>query len=123
MAKIERFEDLTCWQEARLLTNRVYKLVRKGALATDFRLRDQLTGAAISVMTNIAKGFARYHKGDFIRFLDCAQSSAAEVKSLLYVVLDQKYTEAAIVTGLQKRSETCQKNDAGSSKARPTNDA
>ena len=113
MAKIERFEDLRCWQEARALTREVYRLAAKGTLSKDFRLRDQLTAAAVSVMTNIAEGFARYHKADFIRFLDYAQSSAAEVKSLLYVVLDQHDADAETVTELQKQSETCQRMTLG----------
>jgi len=113
MAKIERFEDLTCWQEARELTRAVYRLVADGKLARDFRLRDQLTAAAVSVMTNIAEGFARYHRGDFIRFLDYAQSSAAEVKSLLYVVLDQQYADAVVVTDIQRQAETCQRMTLG----------
>lgn len=109
MAKIERFEELECWQEARALTKAVYQVAGTGPLAKDFRLRNQLTSAAVSVMTNIAEGFSRYHRRDFIRFLDIAQSSAAEVKSLLYVVLDQGYTSPERVENLQQRSETCQK--------------
>jgi four helix bundle protein len=109
LAKVERFEDLTCWREARGLVNEVYRLVEGGRLAKDFRLRDQLTGAAVSVMTNIAEGFARYSRKEFIRFLGIAQSSAAEVKSPLYVVLDQKYASPERVETLQKHSETCQK--------------
>ena len=88
---ITRFEDLRCWQKARELVNVVYDLTGKGGLARDFELRDQLRRAALSAMTNIAEGFARYHKRDFMRFLDISQSSAAEVKSLMYVVLDQHY--------------------------------
>ncbi len=113
MAKIERFEDLTCWKEARKLTRAVYRLAADGDMARDFRLRDQLTAAAVSAMTNIAEGFARYHKGDFIRFLDYAQSSAAEVKSLLYVVLDQQYADAETVADLQRQAETCQRMALG----------
>ena len=109
MAKVERFEDLRCWQRARALTNAVYQLVSEERLSKDYRLRDQLTGAAISVMTNIAEGFSRYHRGDFIRFLDFAQSSAAEVKSLLYIVLDQQYAAPAQVEKMQQLSVTCQK--------------
>ena len=109
MAKVERFEDLRCWQRARELANRVYQMVGKGRLSKDFRLRDQLTGAAISTMTNIAEGFSRYHRGDFIRFLDYAQSSAAEVKSLMYIVLDQRYASPDQVEEIQQLSETCQK--------------
>lgn len=109
MAKVERFEDLTCWQEARALTNAIYQLVGDKPLSQDFRLRDQLTSASVSVMTNIAEGFARYHRKEFIRFLGYSQSSAAEVRSLLYVVLDQGYAEPARIDALQQRSETCRK--------------
>ncbi len=101
MATITRFEDLRCWQKARELVNAVYTLTGKGELARDFELRDQLRRAAISAMTNISEGFARYHKKDFMRFLDISQSSAAEVKSLMYVVLDQRYAPPAEVTKVQ----------------------
>lgn len=56
-------------------------------------------------MTNIAEGFARYHRKEFIRFLDISQSSATEVKSLLYVVLDQKYLDNTAVKSLQDDTE------------------
>lgn len=108
MPKIERFEDLRCWQEARDLTSGVYDLAESTDLGNDYRLRNQLTGAAVSTMSNIAEGFARYNKRDFIRFLDYAQSSAAELKSLLYVVHDQGYGDAEQVQTLQHHSETCQ---------------
>jgi hypothetical protein len=56
-------------------------------------------------MTNIAEGFARYHRGDFVRFLDISQSSAAEVRSLLYVVLDQGFASEERVSLLQEQCE------------------
>ena len=49
MPKIERFEDLRCWQEARVLTREGYCLVEDGALSRDFRLRDQGYAAAETV--------------------------------------------------------------------------
>ncbi len=91
------------------MTNEVYQLVQTEEASTDFRLRDQLTGAAVSTMSNISEGFARYHKKDFIRFLDYAQSSAAEVKSLLYVALDQDYGSSEQVKRIQEQSETSQR--------------
>jgi four helix bundle protein len=109
MPKIERFEDLRCWKKAREMTSEVYELTNASGLSNDYRLRDQLTGAAVSTMSNIAEGFARYNKKDFIRFLDYAQSSAAEVKSLLYVVLDQDVGHRERVEGIQQDSELCQR--------------
>jgi four helix bundle protein len=105
MGKVERFEDLRCWQEARTLTQSVYTLCSADPLRSDFRLRNQLTGAAVSVMSNIAEGFARYHRREFTRFLDIAQSSAVEVKSLLYVALDQEYAPPDQISILQKQCD------------------
>ena len=52
--KIERFEDLKCWQEARKLVNKVYSSVRESSkFQRDFRLAGQITGAAVSSMSNI----------------------------------------------------------------------
>jgi four helix bundle protein len=105
MAKVEQFEDLRCWQEARKLAQDVYALSNAGPLRRDYRLRSQLTGAAVSVMSNIAEGFARYHRREFARFLDIAQSSAVEVKSLLYVALDQDYASPDRIADLQSQTD------------------
>lgn len=104
MGKITRFEDLICWQKARELVNRIYSITKTGSLSQDYGLRDQLRRAAVSSMTNIAEGFARYHRKEFIRFLDISQSSASEVKSLLYVVLDQNYLYKDTVSSIQNKA-------------------
>ncbi|MBC8174920.1 MAG: four helix bundle protein [Candidatus Marinimicrobia bacterium] len=104
MGKITRFEDLICWQKARELVNKIYSITKTGSLSQDYGLKDQLRRAAISSMTNIAEGFARYHQKEFIRFLDISQSSASEVKSLLYVVLDQNYLDKDTVSSIQNKA-------------------
>lgn len=91
MAKITRFEELICWQKARELVNIIYRHTGENPFSKDYELKNQIRRAAISSMTNIAEGFSRFHKKDFIRFLDISQSSTEEVKSLLYIALDQKY--------------------------------
>lgn len=105
MAKVTKFEDLICWQKARTLVRNVYSISKSGELSKDFGLKDQLQRAAVSSMTNIAEGFARYHRKEFIRFLDISQSSTTEVKSLLYVVLDQQYLDSESVKSLQDDSD------------------
>ncbi len=91
MAKIERFEDVKSWQKARVLANTVYALTGKPNFSRDFRLRDQIQGAAGSVMHNIAEGFDAGSDTEFIRFLKYARRSASEVQSQLYLALDQGY--------------------------------
>lgn len=88
MAKIERFEDLQCWMEARILVNLIYSICIEGKLSKDYGMQDQLKRAALSVMNNIAEGFSRYSRKEFVRFLSISQSSASEVKSMLYIVED-----------------------------------
>ncbi|MBI4835476.1 MAG: four helix bundle protein [Planctomycetes bacterium] len=89
--KITSFEDLECWKQARLVVKNVYAIAKRDRFSSDYRLRDQITGAAISIMTNIAEGFASQSNREFIRFLTYSRRSASEVQSCLYVALDQKY--------------------------------
>ncbi len=76
-------------------------------------MRDQIRRAAISSMTNIAEGFSRFHKKDFIRFLDISQSSIEEVKSLLYIALDQEYLTEEIFRELETLIDDTKKTTLG----------
>ena len=89
--KIERFEDIQGWQEARKLTKKIYELTNGTAFKKDMRLCGQIQEASVSIMANIAEGFDRQSKREFIRFLYYASGSGSEVQSHLYVALDQKY--------------------------------
>ena len=91
MTKITRFEDLQSWQKARQLTKQVFIDSRIGELSKDFDTRSQLRRASLSIMNNIAEGFARRSDKEFIRFLDIAVSSTAEVKSITYLLEDVEY--------------------------------
>ncbi len=94
MAKIERFEDVKAWQQAREMTNMVYDVTEAGTFSRDFSLRDQIRRAAGSIMHNIAEGFDAGSDSEFIRFLKYARRSASEVQSQLYLAQDRKYLNA-----------------------------
>tara|TARA_B100000959_G_scaffold281123_1_gene344479 strand:- start:984 stop:1253 length:270 start_codon:yes stop_codon:yes gene_type:complete len=89
MATIKRFEDLECWQEARKLVNLIYFIAKKKEFKKDFELKNQIIRSSISVMANIAEGFHRNSKKDFMRFLDYSRSSIAETLSHCFVAMDQ----------------------------------
>jgi four helix bundle protein len=89
--KILRFEDLEAWQLSRELTNQIYTLTKRESIRRDFGFIDQIRKAAISIMNNIAEGFERGSNKDFVKFLFIARGSAGEVRSLLYLGLDQAY--------------------------------
>ena len=92
MAK--RFEDLDVWNVSRELANLIYSFGREGALSKDYGFRDQIQRAAVSVMNNTAEGFERGSNKDFAKFLFIARASAGEVRSMLYLALDQRYITA-----------------------------
>ena len=91
MSKIERFEDLKCWQAARRMVKEVFAVCETGKIAKDFETRSQFKQAALSSMNNIAEGFGRYHERDSLRFYDISQSSTLEVQSMLYALVDVNY--------------------------------
>lgn len=54
-------------------------------------MRDQIQRATVSIMSNIAEGYERDNNKEFIKFLGYSKGSVGEVRSLLYVALDQEY--------------------------------
>lgn len=84
MAKVERFEDLLIWQQARELSKEVYTITRIGDFKYDSRFVQQIRAASGSIMDNIAEGFERDGNKEFIQFLYVAKGSCGEVRSQLY---------------------------------------
>ena len=91
MATARQFEDLAVWQEARRLVGAIYAVSRQRPFSQDFGLRDQIRRAAVSTMSNIAEGFERGTRKEFVQFLNIAKGSNGEVRSQLHVALGQKY--------------------------------
>jgi four helix bundle protein len=89
--KVESFEDLRVWQAGIQLVKQIYIISREGELSRDFGLRDQLRRAAVSIPTNIAEGFERRSRKEYVNFLNIAKGSAGEVRSLLRVALEIGY--------------------------------
>jgi four helix bundle protein len=94
MATIQKFEDIETWQKARVLCNEIFIISKETALASDFKLRDQINASAGSIMDNIAEGFERGGKLELINFLTISKGSAGEVRSQLYRLLDRGYIHA-----------------------------
>lgn len=90
--KIERFEDINAWKEARVLVKQLFDAIKLSkSIKIEFRFRDQITSSAISIMANIAEGFSRKSDKEFAQFLYIAKGSVSELQSHLYVALDQEF--------------------------------
>ncbi|TET33491.1 MAG: four helix bundle protein [Planctomycetota bacterium] len=89
--QINHFTDIQAWQEARMLNSEIHRHTQNEPLAKNFGLRDQMQRSSVSIMANIAEGFGRGGKKEFIRFLRISHGSAYELSSHLYVALDLGY--------------------------------
>jgi len=95
MSTIKRFEDLDVWQLARELAMDIFEAyTRSEEFSKDYKLKDQINGASGSIMDNIAEGFERSSRNEFINFLTFSKGSTGEVKSQLYRAFDRKYISA-----------------------------
>jgi len=112
--KIKRFEELECWQEARLLVKMIYEVINKNErFERDYRLRDQVTDAAVSVMSNIAEGFSRQSNKEFIQFLYISKSSASEIQSIFYIALDLNYINKETFDKIYKQADKIAQINSG----------
>ena len=85
--KVQKFEDLICWQEARIFNRDLFSTIRN---CKEFFYRNQILRASLSVTSNIAEGFEKSKKSnkDYVRFLYIAKASCGEVRSQLYLGMD-----------------------------------
>ncbi len=98
--KIERFEDIDSWKEARKLVADLYAVLKN---CKDYGFKDQMQRASISVMSNIAEGFDRGSNKEFIQFLVIARGSVSEVKSLCYAAVDVGYFDRIMFSDITTR--------------------
>ena len=105
MATITKFEDLEVWQLARALSKEIYSLTFIEPLKSDYRLRDQIRGSSGSVMDNIAEGFERASKLEFINSLSYSKGEIGELKSQLYRCVDNKYLSQEVFNTLYQKAD------------------
>ncbi|MCJ7447995.1 MAG: four helix bundle protein [Bacteroidales bacterium] len=88
---IKRFEDLEIWQKARELCKKIRGVAEQTSLGKDFSLKDQIFRSSGSVMDNIAEGFERDGKKEFINFLYIAKGSLGETRSQVHRSFDANH--------------------------------
>jgi len=82
----QSFKDLIVWQKAIALTIAVYRLTESFPPSERYGLTDQLRRAAVSIASNIAEGYGRSTRGEYLQFLGHARGSNCEVETQLVIV-------------------------------------
>jgi four helix bundle protein len=103
---IQNYRELDVWQRAMDLVDAVYDLTERFPPAERFGLVTQLQRAAVSIPSNIAEGYGRKHRGDYLRFLSISRGSLCEIETQLLIAVRRKY---ATQDQIQPAWDLCQR--------------
>lgn len=84
-------KKLDVWKKSLVLVAEVYKLTQSFPREEQFGLSSQLRRASVSVISNIAEGFARSSEIETKRFLEISRSSLVEVDTQIEIALKLNY--------------------------------
>lgn len=85
------FRSLKAWQKAYDLALEIYKITKDFPRTEVYGLTSQIQRASISVSANIAEGYERNHRKEYIQFLMIAKGSLGEVETHLMFARDLGY--------------------------------
>lgn len=94
-AKIDSHRDLKVWQKSMDMTVQVSRLSTLFPKNEIYRLTSQITRAAASVPANIAEGYARATRRDYMNFLAIAKGSLMETETFLMLAMRLNYVTPA----------------------------
>lgn len=85
---LNSFKELLIWQKSYSLTKDVYRATKDLPTAERFSLSDQIHRSSVSIPSNIAEGYGRGSKKDYVKFLRIAYGSTLELETQLLLVKD-----------------------------------
>src|SRR5438128_2288659 len=77
---LESYRDLRVWQLSMQLAEDCYRLTRSFPREETFGLTSQIRRASSRIPANIAEGYGRSHRGEYLQFLRVAQGSLKELE-------------------------------------------
>ncbi|HAJ33887.1 MAG TPA: four helix bundle protein [Candidatus Atribacteria bacterium] len=88
---MKSFKDLRIWQKGIEIVTDIYTLTKKFPKEELFSLTSQLRRSAISIPSNIAEGFKRFHNKEYKQFLFITLGSCAELETQIIIAKELKY--------------------------------
>lgn len=85
---LNSFKDLTVWQNAYHLTLEVYRITCAFPPSEQYGLTSQMKRASVSIPSNIAEGYKRQSRKEYLQFLSIANGSTGELETQLLLSRD-----------------------------------
>jgi four helix bundle protein len=92
---LRSYQDLKVWQAGMQLVLTSYRLSSRFPKHESFGLTSQIRRAAVSVPANIAEGYGRSHRGDYVRYMSVANGSLKELETELMIASHLGYVAEA----------------------------
>ncbi|MBI1859211.1 MAG: four helix bundle protein [Candidatus Melainabacteria bacterium] len=92
------FKDLIVWQKSYKLALDIYNKTKSFPSYEKYSLSQQIRRSAVSIPSNIAEGYGRYHKSEYKQFLSIAYGSLCELETQYLLSIDLNYFNTDIRT-------------------------
>jgi four helix bundle protein len=99
-SKIKTYRDLEIWQKGILLVKDVYRITEAFPKQEMYGLVSQMRRSAVSVPSNVAEGFRRYHNKEYKQFLYIALGSCAELETHITIAKELQYIQKDLESDL-----------------------
>lgn len=103
--KIKSYRDLLVWQKGMDLVTEVYRITRRLPSHEAFGLAAQMQRAAVSIPSNIAEGFGRQHRREYLQHLAFANGSLKEVETQALIAVRLGYLKEEDIQELMQMAD------------------
>ena len=101
---LQSYRELDVWQKSIDLVVSVYQLVKKLTDVEKCGLTSQIRRSSVSIPANIAEGYGRTHRGDYLRHLSFAKGSLYELETHLVLAVRLNYIDREEINHMEFNS-------------------
>ena len=90
---MQSYKDLMVWQKSIQLVSAIYRITEKFPKSEIFGLTSQMRRASVSIPANLAEGYARKHRAEYMQFVKIAFGSGAELETFLVIAQNLNFVK------------------------------
>jgi four helix bundle protein len=103
METIKHFKELKVWQKGIEIVKDIYEITKHFPKEEMYGLTSQMRRSAISIPSNIAEGFKRYHTKEYKQFLYIALGSIAELETQIVIAKEVGLLEDLMMDAMNEK--------------------
>ncbi|PWU23861.1 four helix bundle protein [Candidatus Cerribacteria bacterium 'Amazon FNV 2010 28 9'] len=106
---MQSYKELIVWQKSVEFVTNLYKITQTFPKFETYGLSNQMQRAAVSIASNIAEGYQRQTRKEYLQFLFTAYGSSSEVETQLIIAKNLRYIDQQKMNELLDNITTIQK--------------